>query len=191
MTPKISMTRMSNWRLAMANAPTVHRTMMMGMRRVGGMRSTVKRGLVSSSPKKAMATVAMNTMAVTSNTKAGASIMISGPGRMPWMNSAAKSTAAGADPGTASVSTGMRAPGTAALLPVSAAISPSTEPLPNLSFSLEEPRAAAYETQAPMSSPPPGIRPIRVPMTPERMMVTQYLNTSRTLGMTEDRKSVG
>ncbi len=112
-------------------------------------------------------------MAVTSKTNAGASIMMSGPGRMPWMNSAASSTAAGADPGTASVSTGMRAPGTAALLPVSAAIRPSTDPLPNLSFSFDEPRAEAYETHAPMSSPTPGINPIRVPITPERMIVCQ------------------
>jgi hypothetical protein len=50
--------------------------------------------------------------------------MIIGPGRTPWMNIAASSTAAGAEPGTASVSTGMMAPGTAALLPVSAACSP-------------------------------------------------------------------
>ena len=51
--------------------------------------------------------------------------MIIGPGRMPWMNSAAISTAAGAEPGTASVSAGISAPGTTALLPVSAAVSPS------------------------------------------------------------------
>jgi putative ABC transport system ATP-binding protein len=36
----------------------------------------------------------------------------------------------------------MSAPGGAALLPVSAAISPSTEPLPNFSFSLEQARRA-------------------------------------------------
>ena len=43
----------------------------------------------------------------------------------------------------ASVSTGMIAPGTQALSPVSAAISPSIEPLPNFSFSLLTRFAAA------------------------------------------------
>src|SRR5690606_34148027 len=164
MTPKASITQMSKTRLAMAKAPTVQRTMMMGMSREYGTRSTVRSGFVSAMPSTTIATVARKTMAVTSNTNDGDSIMISGPGRMPWMNSAASSTAAGAEPGTASVSTGISAPGTAALLPVSAAMSPSTEPLPNLSRSFEVPRAAAYDTQAPMSSPTPGIRPMSVPM---------------------------
>ncbi len=61
----------------------------------------------------------------------------------PWISIAAMSTAAGAEPGTASVSTGMMAPGTQALSPVSAAISPSIEPLPYFSFSFEARRAAA------------------------------------------------
>ena len=69
--------------------------------------------------------------------------MISGPGLTPWISIAASSTAAGAEPGTASVSTGMTAPGTQALSPVSAAIRPSIEPLPNFSFSLLARRAAA------------------------------------------------
>ena len=56
---------------------------------------------------------------------------------------AAISTAAGAEPGSASVSTGMMAPGTEAASPVSAAIRPSMEPLPNFSFSLLARRAAA------------------------------------------------
>ena len=56
---------------------------------------------------------------------------------------AASSTAAGAEPGTASVSTGITAPGTQALSPVSAAIRPSIEPLPNFSFSLLARLAAA------------------------------------------------
>ena len=70
--------------------------------------------------------VATNTMATTWKTKSGNSIMIIGPGRMPWISMAASSTAAGAEPGTASVSAGMMAPGMAALLPVSAAIRPSS-----------------------------------------------------------------
>ena len=69
--------------------------------------------------------------------------MIIGPGRTPWISIAAISTAAGADPGMASVSTGIMAPGTQALSPVSAAISPSIEPLPNFSFSLLTRLAAA------------------------------------------------
>ena len=69
--------------------------------------------------------------------------MISGPGLTPWISIAAISTAAGAEPGTASVSTGMMAPGTQALSPVSAAIRPSTEPLPNFSRSLLARLAAA------------------------------------------------
>ena len=64
--------------------------------------------------------------------------MMSGPGRTPWISMAPSSTAAGAEPGMASVSTGMIAPGTQALLPVSAAMTPSTDPLPNFSFSLLE-----------------------------------------------------
>ena len=58
------------------------------------------------------------------------------------MNIAAISTAAGAEPGTASVSTGIIAPGTQALSPHSAAISPSMLPWPNFSRSLL-PRLAA------------------------------------------------
>ncbi len=69
--------------------------------------------------------------------------MISGPGLTPWMIIAAISTAAGAEPGMASVSTGIIAPGTQALSPVSAAIRPSTEPLPYCSFSLLARLAAA------------------------------------------------
>ena len=57
-----------------------------------------------------------------SSTKAGNSTMISGPGLMPWMNIAARRTAAGAEPGTASVSTGMMAPGTAAMASAAAYI---------------------------------------------------------------------
>ncbi len=82
--------------------------------------------------------------------------MIIGPGLMPWMIIAAISTAAGAEPGMASVSTGMTAPGTQALSPVSAAIRPSIEPLPNFSFSLLARLAAAYDDQAATSSPTPG-----------------------------------
>ena len=77
-------------------------------------------------------------MATTSETNVGFSCMIIGPGCTPWMSMAPRSTAAGAEPGTASVSTGMMAPGTHALLPVSEAIRPSIEPLPNFSFSLED-----------------------------------------------------
>jgi hypothetical protein len=73
----------------------------------------------------------------------GAVIASIGPGFSPWIIMAAISTAAGAEPGTASVRTGMMAPGTQALSPVSAAISPSTLPLPNFSFSLEARLAAA------------------------------------------------
>jgi len=41
----------------------------------------------------AMNRVAMSSMALMRPMKCGCSIMISGPGRMPWMNSAAISTA--------------------------------------------------------------------------------------------------
>ena len=69
--------------------------------------------------------------------------MIIGPGLTPWISIAAISTAAGAEPGICNVSTGMIAPGTQALSPVSAAISPSIEPLPYNSFSLLARLAAA------------------------------------------------
>ncbi len=49
---------------------------------------------------------------------------------------AASSTAQGAEPGIANASAGMMPPGTDALSPVSAAISPSIDPLPYFSGSL-------------------------------------------------------
>ncbi len=126
---------MSKTRPAIANDPTVQRVKMIGISFSRGTDSTFRSGRVSRSPSTSIATVAMNTIATTWKTNCGASTMISGPGRIPWMNIAASSTAAGADPGTASVSSGMIAPGTAALLPVSEAISPSGAPLPNCSRS--------------------------------------------------------
>ena len=111
--------------------------------------------------------------------------MIIGPGRTPWISIAAISTAAGAEPGMPSVSTGMIAPGTQALSPVSAAIRPSIEPLPNFSGSLLARLAAAYEDQAATSSPTPGRMPMNVPMKPERRIVRQYRATSTSFGMTE------
>jgi hypothetical protein len=98
---------------------------------------------------------------------------------------AAISTAEGAEPGMPSASAGMIPPGIEALSPVSAAMRPSMEPLPNNSFSLLARRAAAYEDQAAMSSPTPGRMPMYTPMTPERRMVRQYLTTSRRRGSTE------
>ncbi len=61
--------------------------------------------------------------------------MMRGPGRIPWMSMAPSNTAAGAEPGIARVNTGIIAPGTQALFPVSEAMSPSIEPLPNISLS--------------------------------------------------------
>ena len=87
--------------------------------------------------------VASSIMATTSYTNWGDSSMIMGPGLTPWISMAAISTAAGAEPGICKVSTGMMAPGTQALSPVSAAIRPSMEPLPNFSFSLLARLAAA------------------------------------------------
>ncbi len=96
-----------------------------------------------------------------------------GPGWAPWMIIAAINTAAGAEPGIASASAGISAPGMAALSPVSAAIRPSTDPLPNSSRSRLARFAAAYEVHAAMSSPTPGRMPMNTPITPERMMVRQ------------------
>ena len=126
--------------------------------------------------------MANSIIATTSYTNCALSIMIIGPGRMPWMIIAAISTAAGAEPGIASVSTGITAPGTQALSPVSAAIRPSIEPLPNFSFSLLARLAAAYEDQAATSSPTPGMMPMNVPIRPERRIVRQYRATSRASG---------
>ena len=58
----------------------------------------------------------------------------------------------------------MTAPGTQALSPVSAAIRPSIEPLPNFSGSLLARFAAAYDDHAATSSPTPGRMPMNVPM---------------------------
>jgi hypothetical protein len=110
--------------------------------------------------------------------------MIIGPGRTPWISIAAISTAAGAEPGMPSVSTGMIAPGTQALSPVSAAISPSIDPLPNFSGSLLARFAAAYDDHAATSSPTPGRIPMKVPIRPERRIVFQYFVMSTSFGIT-------
>ncbi len=98
---------------------------------------------------------------------------------------AAISTAEGAEPGMPSARHGMMWPGIDAMSPVSAAIRPSIEPLPKRCFSLLVALAAAYDIQAPESSPTPGRRPVSTPITPERMTVRQYWNTSRKRGSTE------
>ncbi len=102
---------------------------------------------------------------------------------------AAISTADGAEPGMPSASAGMMWPGIDAMSPVSAAIRPSIEPLPNKCFSLLVALAAAYDIHAPESSPTPGRRPVSTPITPERMTVRQYWNTSRKRGSTESLTS--
>ncbi len=132
-----------------------------------------------------MPSAANSIIATTSYTNVGFSIMIIGPGRTPWISIAAIRTAAGAEPGIASVSTGIIAPGTHALSPVSAAIRPSIEPFPNFSGSLLARLAAAYEDHAATSSPTPGRMPMNVPMMPERRIVFQYLATSTSFGITE------
>lgn len=87
---------------------------------------------------------------------------------------AAISTAAGAEPGMASVSTGIIAPGTQALSPVSAAMRPSMEPLPYSSFSLLARLAAAWDDQAATRlHPRRGTMPTPVPIRPDRKMVRQ------------------
>ena len=73
----------------------------------------------------------------------GCWIISIGPGWMPWMIIAAISTADGAEPGMPSARQGMMWPGIEAMSPVSAAIRPSIEPLPNSSFSLLTALAAA------------------------------------------------
>ncbi len=96
-----------------------------------------------------------------------------GPGWAPWMIIADISTAAGAEPGMPKASAGISAPGMAALSPVSAAISPSIEPLPKRSRSRLARLAAAYDDQEAMSSPTPGRMPMVTPMKPERRIVRQ------------------
>src|SRR5215208_4731003 len=102
---------------------------------------------------------------------------------------AAINTAEGAEPGMPSARHGMMWPGIDDMSPVSAAIRPSIEPLPNFSFSLLSPLAAAYDIQAPASSPTPGSRPVSTPMIPERSTVQRYWNTSRQRGSTESFRS--
>ena len=102
---------------------------------------------------------------------------------------AAISTALGAEPGMPRARQGMMWPGIDAMSPVSAAIRPSIEPLPKRCFSLLTAFAAAYDIQAPESSPTPGRRPVSTPITPERMTVRQYWNTSRKRGSTESLTS--
>src|SRR5664279_2186899 len=109
---------------------------------------------------------------------------------MPWMIIAAMSTAEGAEPGMPSASAGMMWPGIDAMSPVSAAMSPSIEPLPNSSLCRLEALAAAYDIQAPESSPTPGMRPVNTPITPDRNTVGQYWTTSRKRGSTESFSSI-
>ena len=103
---------------------------------------------------------------------------------------AAISTAEGADPGMPSARQGMMCPGIEAMSPVSAAIRPSIEPLPNCSFSLLTALAAAYDIHEPASSPTPGSRPVNTPITPERSTVRQYCTISRQRGSTESLRSM-
>ena len=141
--PKPNMTQTSKRRDEIANEPTTHSTKIIGKITGFGTISTLISRLVSVRPYNRMPSVAYIIMATTSYTNVGASIMIIGPGRTPCISIAAISTAAGAEPGMPSVSTGMIAPGTQALSPVSAAIRPSIEPLPNFSGSLLARLAAA------------------------------------------------
>ena len=123
----------SNIRPLTANDPTQHSAKTTGIRIVREIWSTLTSGRTSARPRTVIAIVESRKIAVTVAMKSGCSIGSSGPGRMPWSHMAASSTAAGALPGTASVSTGMIAPPTHALLAVSAAMSPSCEPRPNSS----------------------------------------------------------
>src|SRR5438067_1891085 len=120
----------------------------------------------------------------------GCWIISIGPGCTPWMIIAAISTAEGAEPGMPSARQGMMCPGIDDMSPVSAAIRPSIEPLPNFSFSLLIALAAAYDIHAPASSPTPGRRPVVTPITPERSTVRQYCATSLKRGSTESRSSI-
>src|SRR5207237_7764496 len=108
-----------------------------------------------------------------------------GPGCTPWMIIAAISTADGAEPGMPSASDGMMWPGMDDMSPVSAAIRPSMEPLPNFSGSLLAALAAAYDIHAPASSPTPGNSPVSTPMIPERNTVHLYWTISFQRGSTE------
>src|SRR6059058_4028046 len=119
----------------------------------------------------------------------GCSIISMGPGCTPWMIMAAISTAEGAEPGMPSAREGMMWPGIDDMSPVSAAISPSIEPLPNFSGSLLTALAAAYDIHAPASSPTPGNRPVTTPMTPERSTVHLYWMISLQRGSTESLRS--
>src|SRR4029453_6969231 len=179
------MTQTSKSRDEIAYDPTTHSTKMIGRITGFGTVSTLINTLVMVRPEIMTPIVAHTITAPTSYTKVGASVMIIGPGRTPWISIAAISTAAGAEPGMPSVSTGITAPGTHVLSPVSAAINPSIEPLPNFSFSLLARFAAAYDDHAATSSPTPGRMPMNVPINPERRIVFQYFIMSASLGITE------
>src|SRR5215210_6088169 len=79
--------------------------------------------------------------------KCGCWIISIGPGCTPWMIMAAISTADGAEPGMPSARQGMMWPGIDDMSPVSAAIRPSMEPLPNFSGSLLAALAASKEPE--------------------------------------------
>ena len=86
---------------------------------------------------------------------------------------------------------GMMWPGIDAMSPVSAAIRPSIEPLPNCSFSLLDGlRGGVRHPGAGSPRRRPGISPVSTPMTPERSTVGQYCTTSRKRGSTESFSSI-
>ena len=70
----------------------------------------------------------------------------------------------------------MIAPPMHALLPVSAATTPSKAPLPKISGVLLDFFSAQYESQPATSSPTPGMIPMATPMNDERTMLSLFLS---------------
>ena len=84
-----------------------------------------------------------------------------------YLSGSAKITAAGALPGMPSVSMGICAPPTTALLQTSGAMMPSIAPVPNSSGFLEKRFTSLYATNMAIFPPAPGMMPTMTPITPD------------------------
>ena len=118
-------------------------------------------------------------------------VSISGPGSRPTIRNALSSTAVAAPPGIPNATVGIRAPLSLALLDAPAAMTPSTEPMPNLSGYLEVCWAWPYARNWDTDPPTPGTMPTPTPIALERTTSHQWVKVSRTPWPMPDRSRDG
>src|SRR5690606_28027671 len=101
-----------------------------------------------------------------------------GPPTRLWKEKAASNTAVAAPPGIPNASKAVMDPPSELELEDSAAMRPSTLPLPNSSWFLEVRRISPYATRLATDEPTPGTAPIRAPIKLPLRMIFGYLKTS-------------